>query len=80
MQCVLAAGLLKKTKSLSEPREKGNHKGNPCQPTVEWNGFAIQSGIGKSSPKAAKKSAYMPRAPIPTAETVDKACCIPSRC
>jgi hypothetical protein len=57
----LAAGLLKEAISMSEPRVKGKSKGNIRHQTVNWNGFISHSGIGKSSLKAAKKSASTSR-------------------
>ena len=57
----LAEGLLKEAISLSEPREKGKTKGHIRQQTVNWNGLVSHSGIGKSSLKAAKKSASATR-------------------
>jgi hypothetical protein len=57
----LAAGLLNEAISLGEPKEKGKNKGHTRQQTTNWNGFVSHSGIGKSSLKAANKSASAPR-------------------
>jgi hypothetical protein len=57
----LAAGLLKEAISMSEPRVKGKSKGTVRHQTVNWNGFISHCGIGKSSLKAAKKSASTSR-------------------
>jgi hypothetical protein len=57
----MAAGILKEAKSLSEPREKGKDKGSIRHQAIHWNGFVSHSGIGKTSLKAAKKSASNPR-------------------
>jgi hypothetical protein len=57
----LAAGLLKEAISMSEPRVKGKSKVTVRHQTVNWNGFISHCGIGKSSLKAAKKSASTSR-------------------
>jgi hypothetical protein len=61
----MAAGILKEAISLNEPRENGKDRGNIRHETINWNGFVSHSGIGKTSLKAAKKSASDPR-PLPS--------------
>ncbi len=57
----MAEDILKEAKSLNEPREKGKDRGNIRHQTINWNGFVSHSGIGKTSLKAAKKTASTPR-------------------
>ncbi len=64
-------GLLKEAVSLKASKKKGKDQGFSSQRMVNWNGFVSNSGIGKSSMKAANKSATATH-PTPTAEKVDK--------
>jgi hypothetical protein len=69
----MAAGILKEAISLNKPREKGKDKGNIRHQPFNWNGFVSHSGIGKTSLKAAKKSASASRL-TPYHKKIDRVC------